>query len=187
VGSLSPAQAAQSVTLAWNPDTDPTVVGYRLHDGTSSGNYSQTIEVGNTTTATVSNLTAGRRYYFTVTAYNAAGLESLPSNQVSFMATPAATTGTANSSGGAPTASLTTTRNGSWVVGVGNDYDNAINRTAGTTQTLVHQDLTPTGDTYWVQMQTAPTPWSGTRVTINDAAPTTDRYNLSICEVLSAP
>ena len=55
-------------------------------------------------------------------------------------------TGTANSSGGAPTASLTTTRNGSWVIGVGNDHDNAIARTVGQNQSLVHQYLTPTGD-----------------------------------------
>ena len=95
-------------------------------------------------------------------------------------------TGTGNSSRGAPTATLTTTRSGSWVVGVGNDYDNAINRTPGSNQKLVHQDLTSTGDTYWVQMQTVPTPSSGTAVTINDTAPTTDRYNLSICEVLPA-
>ena len=35
-------------------------------------------------------------------------------------------TGTGNAKTGAPSASLTTTRAGSWVVGVGNDYDNAI-------------------------------------------------------------
>lgn len=92
--------------------------------------------------------------------------------------------GTGNSSKGAPTASLTTTRSGSWVVGVGNDYDNAIPRTPGTAQRLVDQFLTPTGDTYWVQIQNGPTPSSGTSVSINDTAPTTDRYNLSICEVL---
>ena len=71
-------------------------------------------------------------------------------------------------------------------MGVGNDYDNAIARKVGPNQTLVHQYLTPTGDTYWVQMYSAPTPTSGTTVTINDTAPTTDRYNLSICEVLPA-
>jgi hypothetical protein len=80
-------------------------------------------------------------------------------------------TGGANSSRGAPTASLPTTRNGSWVIGVGNDYDNAVGRTVGTNQSLVHQYLTPTGDTYWVQMQKAPTPSSGATVTINDTAP----------------
>jgi hypothetical protein len=92
-------------------------------------------------------------------------------------------TGTGNSSNGAPTASLVTTRNNSWVLGVGNDYDNAISRTLGTGQTMVHQFLTPTGDTYWVQMQSATTPLSGTSVTINDTAPTTDRSNLTLVEV----
>ena len=95
-------------------------------------------------------------------------------------------TASGSSAKGAPTASLVTTRNGSWVVGVGNDYDNAISRTPGTGQTLVHQYLTPAGDTYWVQRMSSPTALSGTTVTINDTAPTTDRYNLSICEVLPA-
>jgi len=92
-------------------------------------------------------------------------------------------TGSGNSSKGAPTASLVTTRNNSWVFGVGNDYDNAISRTQGANQTVVHQFLTPTGDTYWVQMQNSTTPLSGTTVTVNDTSPTTDRYNLSIAEV----
>jgi hypothetical protein len=92
--------------------------------------------------------------------------------------------GSGSKSTGAPTASLVTTRNGSWVFGAGNDFDNAIARTPGTGQSLVHQYLTPAGDTYWVQMQNAPTPLSGTSVSINDTAPTTDRYNLSVVEVL---
>ena len=54
------------------------------------------------------------------------------------------------------------------VVGVGDDFENAINRSVGTNQLLVHQYLTPTGNTYWVQIQNTPTPWSGTSVTIND-------------------
>jgi Lysyl oxidase/Bacterial Ig domain/Protein of unknown function (DUF2012) len=87
---------------------------------------------------------------------------------------------------GAPTATLVTTRNNSWIFGVGNDYDNAVARTPGAGQSLVHQDLAPVGDTYWMQMQNSPTPLSGTSVTINDTAPTSDRYNLSIVEVLPA-
>jgi hypothetical protein len=88
---------------------------------------------------------------------------------------------------GAPTATLVTTRANSWVFGVGNDYDRAIARTPGTGQTLVHQYLATIGDTYWVQRQNTTTPLSGTSVTINDTAPTTDRYNLSVCEILTAP
>jgi hypothetical protein len=92
--------------------------------------------------------------------------------------------GSGNASTGAPTATLVTTRNNSWVVGSGNDYDNAIARTLGPGQTMVHQDLSPIKDTYWVQRQSIATALSGTSVTINDTAPTGDRYNLSIAEVL---
>lgn len=92
--------------------------------------------------------------------------------------------GGASAASGAPTATLTTTRNNSWVVGVGNDFDKAIARTLGSGQTVLHQVLTGSGDTYWVQRQTSTTPMSGTLVKINDTAPTGDRYNLSIAEVL---
>jgi outer membrane biosynthesis protein TonB len=95
-------------------------------------------------------------------------------------------TSSGNASAGAPTASLVTTRNNSCVFAVGNDYDSAIARTVATGQALVHQDLSPAGDTYWVQMQNSPTAWSGTTVTISDAAPSADRFNLSLCEVLPA-
>src|SRR6185295_4952863 len=70
---------------------------------------------------------------------------------------------------------------------VGTDYDNPIARTLGTGQTIVHQYLATIGDTYWVQRRTIATPLAGTSVTINDTAPTTDRYNLSVCEILAAP
>ena len=93
-------------------------------------------------------------------------------------------TASANAASGAPTASLTTTQNNSWVFGVGDDWDNATARTVPAGQTLVHQYLATVGDTYWVQSQTAATPTAGTIVTINDTAPTSDRYNLTIVEVL---
>jgi hypothetical protein len=99
---------------------------------------------------------------------------------------PIGATGSGSAASGAPTASLTTTRNNSWVVGVGNDYTNAIARTVPSSQTLIHQDLAPVGDTYWMQRQNAATPTSGTLVTINDTAPTGDQYNLAIVEVLPA-
>lgn len=95
-------------------------------------------------------------------------------------------TGSANASAGAPAASLVTTRDNSWVFGVGNDYDNPIPRTLGPDQVMVHQYMPSVGDTYWVQRTTSSTPLRGTRVTINDVAPTGDRYNLTIVEVLSA-
>jgi len=96
-------------------------------------------------------------------------------------------TGSGSASSGAPAASLVTTRNDSWVFGVGSDWDNAIARTLPSTQSLVNQYLATVGDTYWVQRQNAPTAASGTTVTISAMAPTTDRYNLTIVEVLAAP
>src|SRR5271166_567081 len=86
VGLLSQAQAqaTSSVTLAWNPPSGTTgIAGYRVYYGTSSGSYTQIINVGNTTTATLSGLTPGQRYYLVVTDYNTVGLESLPSNEIS--------------------------------------------------------------------------------------------------------
>jgi hypothetical protein len=83
VCSICNIQAAQSVTLAWDPAA--SVSGYRLYCGTTSHVYTQTIEVGNTTKTLVSNLVGGRRYFFAVTAYNIAGLESTPSNEVSYL------------------------------------------------------------------------------------------------------
>jgi hypothetical protein len=70
------------------------------------------------------------------------------------------------------------------VIGVGNDWDNGIARTVGNGQTMVHQYLAAVGDTFWVQRVTSPVAASGTVVTINDTAPTADRYNLTICEIL---
>jgi chitodextrinase len=87
---------------------------------------------------------------------------------------------------GAPSASLVTTRAGSWVWGVGEDWDKATARTVGPNQTLVDQFFSPSGDTFWTQRQTSTTPAAGTTVTINDTAPTTDRWDLALIEVLPA-
>jgi Fibronectin type III domain len=73
-------------TLAWASSSGPNLAGYRVHEGTSSGTYTQTLDVGNRTTATISNLTAGVTYHFVVSAYNAAGVESAYSNEVAFTA-----------------------------------------------------------------------------------------------------
>jgi hypothetical protein len=94
--------------------------------------------------------------------------------------------GSGNANTGAPAAQLVTTRAGSLVLGVGNDWDSGISRNLGAGQTLVHEYLAPIGDTYWVQRQTNPSAASGTTVLINDTAPTGDRYNLAIVEVLPA-
>jgi hypothetical protein len=85
-GSVSPSN---SVTLAWNAPTTNTdgnpltdLVGYKLHYGTSSGNYTRVIDVGNVETYKIEGLQSGT-YYFAVTAYNTSGNESDYSNEVS--------------------------------------------------------------------------------------------------------
>src|SRR5262249_23064246 len=95
-------------------------------------------------------------------------------------------TGSANAGSGAPSATLVTTRDGSWVLGVGNDYDNATARVLGAGQVIVHQYLAAVGDTYWVQRRSLVTLLSGTSVSISDTSPTADRYNVSIVEVLAS-
>src|SRR5205085_847430 len=79
---ISQARATGNVALQWDPNPEPDISGYRLFYGPSSGNYTQQIDVRNTTAATVSNLADGT-YFFVVTAYNTAIVESLPSDEVS--------------------------------------------------------------------------------------------------------
>ena len=82
--NLAEAHAAQSLSLAWDRSADPSVSGYRLHCGTHSGVYTQTIEIGNATATLISNLVEGATYFFAVTAYRTASLESSLSNEVSY-------------------------------------------------------------------------------------------------------
>lgn len=99
--------------------------------------------------------------------------------------TTAGAVGGASGATGAPSASLTTTRTGSWVWGVGDDWDAAVARTVASGQTKVDEDLASSGDTFWTQRQTAPTATGApSTVAINDTAPTTDRWNLAAIEVL---
>lgn len=72
--------AAGNVNLAWDPVANAT--GYRLHYGTSSGNYSSSVDAKNQTTVTVFGLTDGTTYFFAVKAYNSATTSNF-SNEVS--------------------------------------------------------------------------------------------------------
>lgn len=73
------------VQLAWDASTDASVTGYRLWYGVASRNYTNTLDVQNKTTGTISNLLASTRYYFAATAYNAAGLESDWSAEINYL------------------------------------------------------------------------------------------------------
>jgi Domain of unknown function (DUF4082)/Bacterial Ig domain/Fibronectin type III domain/Lysyl oxidase len=88
---------------------------------------------------------------------------------------------------GAPAVSLTSTQAGSAAFATGNDYDNAIARTLGGEQEMLEQTLNEsTGDTFWTQYATAPSSAAGQTMTLDDTAPTTDRWNMAAVEVLPA-
>jgi hypothetical protein len=76
--------ATGNVTLAWDPNPDPSVAGYKLYFGTSSGNYTTVIPAGTATNATASNLVEGATYYFAATDYDTNNFESDFSVEVAY-------------------------------------------------------------------------------------------------------
>ena len=78
------AQAQTSVTLAWDPDPSGTIAGYYLHERIDGQTYTNVIDVGNATSATVSNLIAGATYFFAVSAYDVNQVESDPSDEIPY-------------------------------------------------------------------------------------------------------
>lgn len=73
-----------SVRLAWDPNPETDLAGYRVHRGIAPGTRLETRNVGLVTTNDWTGLLPGVTNYFTVTAYNTAGLESDPSNEIAY-------------------------------------------------------------------------------------------------------
>ncbi len=73
-----------TVTLLWQPSSDPSVVNYRVFWGTQSRAYDQSLAVGLATSVSLGPLTPGVIYYFAAKAVTADGRESDYSNEVSF-------------------------------------------------------------------------------------------------------
>jgi PKD repeat protein len=124
--------------LAWDLESDPSVIGYLVYQGQASGSYTTKVDVGLSSTYAPSNLTGGATYYFSVTAYNAARTESGFSNEVSATASssaPVASFGASTTTGTAPLAlnfintSTGTITGNSWTFGDG---------TTSNTQNPVH-------------------------------------------------
>ncbi|OGU10968.1 MAG: hypothetical protein A2075_04075 [Geobacteraceae bacterium GWC2_58_44] len=89
LGQLSiPTAEAGQVNLSWSAPTNSNgsqvsdLAGYRLHTGNVPGSYQQSVDVGKQTSYTLGSLSDGASYYFAVTAYNTAGLESQYSNEI---------------------------------------------------------------------------------------------------------
>jgi hypothetical protein len=75
---------AFSATLVWDPNSESDLAGYRVYTGTRPGEYSSIADVGKTTEYPLTNVTPGTTYYFAVTAYDTAGLESDFSQEISY-------------------------------------------------------------------------------------------------------
>jgi hypothetical protein len=86
----APAIAAD-VTLAWDPNSESDLAGYKLYYGIASGVYGTPITLGLQTTYTITNLPPGT-YFFALKAFNTLGLESGFSNEVSTTIPPLPTT-----------------------------------------------------------------------------------------------
>ena len=80
------ADAAPPVSLAWNANPESDVAGYKVHFGTQSGVYTEVLDVGRVTQATLPQLFMGSTYYLAVSAYNSTGLESPRSAEFSLTA-----------------------------------------------------------------------------------------------------
>lgn len=85
---LFPSLFAAEVSLNWRApltNANGTVLrdlqGFIVNIGEQPGRYTRSIDVGNVTSYRVANLTAGRTYYFVVSAYDRSGNESRYSNE----------------------------------------------------------------------------------------------------------
>jgi hypothetical protein len=81
--TVTPPTTNGSATLSWSANTETNLAGYNVYIGTQPGTYTTPVSVGNATTYTAGSLKGGTTYYFTVTAINDAGVESLHSAEVS--------------------------------------------------------------------------------------------------------
>jgi hypothetical protein len=75
---------AETVKLAWNPNPEPNIAGYRLHYWKQNDRLPVILDVGKQTSAAVNDLAPSTTYYFAVQAYNDVGLMSRLSSPVSY-------------------------------------------------------------------------------------------------------
>jgi hypothetical protein len=70
-------------TIGWNANPESDLAGYRVYHGTTSGVYTEFVDVGNVLTYQWNGLLPGFTHYFVVRAYDTSNNESGNSAQVS--------------------------------------------------------------------------------------------------------
>ena len=75
-----------SASFAWDNPGDATIAGYKLYWGVRTGVYTNAIDTGRATSATITNLNARARYYVAATSYNTSRVESVFSKEVTWPA-----------------------------------------------------------------------------------------------------
>ncbi len=79
---------ASTLTLAWDPNIEYDLAGYKIYYGTQSGDYDSAIDVGYVTQYTVTGLVHETQYYLALTAYDTSYNESEFSEEVSGLSNP---------------------------------------------------------------------------------------------------
>jgi hypothetical protein len=98
---LVPAAHAGQVTVAWDPNPEPEVAGYKIYYGTSPGSYTASLDAGSATSILISGLQDGATYFFSAVAYDASNNESGFSNEITYAVPAGAAAAGESSSGGA--------------------------------------------------------------------------------------
>lgn len=85
VQSPPPAKSPTSLRLDWNANTETDLAGYRIYRSTTSGVYGAPVATApaSATSFVDAGVKPGVTYFFTITAVDKAGNESVRSNQVS--------------------------------------------------------------------------------------------------------
>lgn len=79
----APPVPPASVTVAWDPNPETDIAGYRVYSGEVGTTITNMVDVA-TTSSPVTNLTRSVEHWFYVTAYNTYGLESDPSTVLTY-------------------------------------------------------------------------------------------------------
>ena len=71
-------------TVAWDPNPEPEVAGYRVYIGTQSKTYTRQVDVGRNTSHRPTGVDWSRPVYFAVQAYTSSGLSSPLSTELAW-------------------------------------------------------------------------------------------------------